>query len=305
MTAPGVNASSASTPSVTVIVPFRDVVDYLDEALDSLAAQAYPGLQVLLVDDGSERPGAEAIAARQAHQLDIELLRRPPQGVSAARNAGVAAARGEYVAFLDADDVWLPGKLGQQIDALLACPDAVLCYTNSRYVDARGRPLGKSHSEQLGLERLPDGEVGAAALACSFLLPSTLVMRRERYLECGGFDPRLSIGEDWEFLVRCARLGPVLALQQPLILYRRHPQSVGRARDTLAARLSTIDTILAGAGEQGSAGLRRRHRADAYLHAAVTQLRHRRAWRGLRYLSLAALNAPLHLLRALWRARRR
>lgn len=113
---------------VTVIVPVYNGEAFLGEALDSILAQDHRPLQILVVDDGSSDRSAEVAAGRPG----VELLRKPHSGLAATLNHGIGQARGEYLAFLDADDRWLPGKLTRQLDVLRRAPDIDLVFTHAR-----------------------------------------------------------------------------------------------------------------------------------------------------------------------------
>jgi glycosyltransferase involved in cell wall biosynthesis len=107
-----------SQPLVSVVVPVRNGERFLGEALDSVLAQDYEPVELIVVDDGSTDGSGDIAGARGAH-----VIRQEGGGLAAARNAGLAAAQGELVAFIDADDVWLPGKLVRQVEYLLDRPD--------------------------------------------------------------------------------------------------------------------------------------------------------------------------------------
>lgn len=241
------------TPRASVVIPFRDVIAYLPAALDSLVAQTERDFEVLVVDDGSTVEHTDALVAPWKDRLNIRFLRRAPAGVSAARNAAVREAQGEYVAFLDADDAWLPDKLASQLARF--GNDAILSYGNVRFIDAAGCPTGKDLKLQVGLAELPSGDCRAALARGNFVMPSTLLMRRADYLDLGGFDEAIGYTEDWELAVRAVARGPFVAHQEPLTLYRRHGASVTLSNKNRAQRQVVADRALAlvPAGERDAA----------------------------------------------------
>lgn len=127
-------------PAVSVLVPFRDAAATLGATLDSLVAQSFPGWEALLIDDASQDGGPALAAARAAADPRFRLIRNDRRaGVAGARNIGIRAARGRWIACLDADDIWLPGKLAAQIPPLRA--GAPLVFSSYARVDAAGRVL--------------------------------------------------------------------------------------------------------------------------------------------------------------------
>src|SRR5690606_20987586 len=117
---------------VSVVIPAYNVGPHIAEAIESVLAQDYPQVEIVVVDDGSKDDTAEVVATRYPQ---VSLIRKENGGAATARNAGIRAARGEFVAFLDADDIWLPGKLTAQIDYLRAHPDVAMnCTGFSQWV---------------------------------------------------------------------------------------------------------------------------------------------------------------------------
>jgi len=193
-------------PSVSVIVPVYNAGEYLAEALDSVLAQDYDPVEVVVVDDGST-DGSAAIAA----QRPVRLIRRAHAGIASTRNAGVAAANGELIAFLDADDVWLPGTLALRVEHLIANPEL-------DYVLAR-------------IEIFGDGELKApswlpadwASRPQPGMLP-TFVGRAALVAAIGGFDEAFVLGEDGDWLARLSDAGVRgESLDAVCARCRRHP----------------------------------------------------------------------------------
>lgn len=202
---------------VTVVIPAYNPGRYLMAALDSLLAQSMPDWRCVVVDDGS----TEDLAWVQDVDPRIELLRQENRGVSAARNVGTALAAGPYVAYLDADDLWGPEKLALQVIALQGQPDAVLCHTGGRIVDADGTrteswPYGRQYDGYRDLLRSP------------FLGTPSVLVRRSSLQDVGGWDETLRYAEDVDLWLRLIRLGPFVYLPQELFSYRQHDSNATR-----------------------------------------------------------------------------
>lgn len=208
---------------VSVIIPFRDVVEYLVDALNSLAYQTYRDFEVILVDDGSESSCPDFVGQWEG-RFDISLLKTEPKGVSSARNAGLKACRGEFVAFLDADDIWLPRKIERQVALLSKSFDYDGVYCNAFLIDGAGKFIGRTRASQAGIPFLPEGTVRLSW--ADKIITSTVLLRKTSIDQTGGFDERLRIAEDWDFFLR--KPFRLLCIQEPLILYRRHSRSVGK-----------------------------------------------------------------------------
>jgi len=182
----------------------------------SVLEQTVPDLEVIVVDDGSSDDTVEV--ARAIADPRVRVVVRDNGGASAARNTGIDAARGTWVAFLDSDDVWLPVKLERQLAYVTAHPDVHAVQTGAYFVDdalrvlhvRRCRPSHDALWETLLFENLPS-------------FPSTLMIRRSKLEEIGGFDTSLAILEDWELAIRASRFCNLRSIEEPLSLYRTHP----------------------------------------------------------------------------------
>ena len=194
--------------SVSVIIPSYNYGRYIGEAIDSALGQTLPPLEVIVVDDGSTDDTPEVLAK---YGDRIRVLRQQNAGVAIARNSGIAAARGELVAFLDADDVWLPRKLELQTARFDGSVGLVHC--------------GVEFGTAIQLPRI-EGDVADALL---LLEPdvihgpgSTVIVPKRVAEEIGGFDASLPASEDWDFIYRVARRYRVAHVAEPLVRYRKH-----------------------------------------------------------------------------------
>lgn len=197
-----------SPPLVSVIVPVYNGERYLAEALDSVVAQTYRPLQVIVVDDGS----SDASALIAAGRPEVHLIKQANRGVSAARNAGIEMATGEFVAFLDADDLWLPDKLACHVAYHRENPDIGYSVAGLRhFLSDRDRPPQWLSSEEVGEER-----VG--------YLPGNLFVSSAVLQRVGGFDTRFRAGEGAEWFARAKDMGVLKVILPEVLLHRRiHP----------------------------------------------------------------------------------
>jgi glycosyltransferase involved in cell wall biosynthesis len=201
--------------TISVIIPAHNYARYVAEAIDSALAQTYPVLEVIVVDDGST-DGTPGVLA--AYENRIRVIRQTNQGVSAARNSGISAARGEYVAFLDADDLWQPMKLEAQMARFDADPSLGMVHCGAESFDADGRTI---HFWR-------DGMQGRVAINILRLEPviaapgSNMIVPRRVAEEIGGFDARMIGSEDWDFSYRVAARYEIGFTPEPLVRYRIH-----------------------------------------------------------------------------------
>lgn len=226
-------------PLVSVVTPFLDAERFLGEAVESVLAQTWPRWELLLVDDGST-DGSTALAREYAagHPGRIRCLEHEGHrtlGSSAARNLGLRHARGEYVAFLDADDVWLPPKLERQVAILEARPRAAMVYgATVHWHGWTGRPedAARDFPRRLGVP--PDTLVEPPALVPLFLplkaqTPGTcgVLVRRSVLEEVGGFEDGFTgMFDDQVLFYKICLRAPVFVESGRWDLYRQHPDSL-------------------------------------------------------------------------------
>jgi glycosyltransferase involved in cell wall biosynthesis len=237
-------ASARKLPRVSVIVPVYNGQAYLAEALDSALAQSYRSFEVVVVDDGSTDASA-AIARMYSYRSDgrVRLVSQANAGLPGARNSAMAAARGEFFALLDADDVWMPNHLAHAVAALDADPAVGLVHANIERIDAVGRSLGVP----LRFWRLQDDAYTAIALRHEHVSCPTAVFRRSCIDAIGGFDARFTgLGcEDRDLWLRIAEDWKVRYLDSVAARYRVHGsnmsgnrEKMGRARRLLVEKLA-------------------------------------------------------------------
>ena len=238
-------------PVVTVVIPLYDGGKFVGETLRSVLAQTFDRFEVIVVDDGSTDDGPEIVRACVSDPR-VQLARNPHLGVAEARNAGAerASDASRYLIFLDADDLWYPDALSTLVDALDRRPDAAGSFVLAEYIDDDGNLLypGDFPRHMRGREDLRDGrlvprdsnaDVRFEHLFLSNLVypPSCLLLRRPAYEVAGGFDGRF-VAEDWEFVARLAKQGPLVPVDRVLAGYRRHTSNASgnRSRNVHGAR---------------------------------------------------------------------
>jgi len=223
-------------PLVSVVVPTYDRPDRVERAVASVADQTYDRIEVVVVDDCSETPVADALSRDHADAFErFEVARHDRnRGGSAARNTGIRASEGEYVALLDDDDRWVPQKLARQVE-LFDRRDVGVVTTGAKVLDENGQLLRRYRHDDL-----PDDPVALTKrLLCRNVVGScsAVVVDREVVDAVGGFDERFPSWQDLEWYVRLSRHCRFGAVPDPLLVYRRDAdQRVSDDLDALTDR---------------------------------------------------------------------
>jgi glycosyltransferase involved in cell wall biosynthesis len=219
-------------PSVTVVIPAFNRVETIRAAVESVLWQSHADFELLVVDDGSSDGTMSALAGMTDPRL--RLLANPRNmGPSAARNTGIRAARGDWVAFQDSDDEWLPDKLAKQMARIAqAGPGCVAAYCGMLIDTPKDGSLGPG-----GVRYYPDASLGEREgnlleplLRRSLISTQTLIARRDALLEIGGFDESLPALEDWDCVLQLARVGTFAFVDEPLVKQYFSPNSITRNR---------------------------------------------------------------------------
>ncbi|MBI4568139.1 MAG: glycosyltransferase [Planctomycetes bacterium] len=213
-----------SAPLVSVVVPTYNRASLLPATLDAILAQTFKDFELIVVDDGSTDATADLLRARCAGDPRTRVVSRENGGIARAKNSGLEAARGRYVAFCDHDDLWLPHKLSRQVEALEGDPAAGLCYTRYGLFGEDGRVFKERP------RRGYSGDIFLPMLRKVFVLTSSAVARRTVIDRVGGFDPALALADDLDFHLRVAHAAPALYLDERLVLYRVYQGNASRTR---------------------------------------------------------------------------
>lgn len=203
--------------TVSVIIPAYNAASTIERALASVREQSGVGIEVLVIDDASADRTIDIVKDAILPGENIRLIRMPKNGgASAARNAGIQEARGRYLAFLDADDIWLPGKLRKQVAAIEADPEITVVTCNSQMTSATGVPLKEGHVNR---PPVAGKDAWKTLLVYNFLPTPTILTRTELVRELGGFDEALAVGEDLDLWIKLAIRGKIAVLPDILINY--------------------------------------------------------------------------------------
>jgi glycosyltransferase involved in cell wall biosynthesis len=216
-------------PRVTVLTTVYNGARYLDEAIDSIHAEEFTDFEHVIVDDGSTDATPEILARAASRDPRIRLLRNDSnRGIAPSANRGLAAARGEYVARLDADDISMPGRLSREVALLDARPEVALVSMNYESMSADGVLLGRSHRDH------PSVVVEYLLNFSNALGGHSQVMFRRNAVEAvGGYDETCAAALDSDLWTRIVRHGRIVVLPEIGMRYRVHDESVTtRARDT-------------------------------------------------------------------------
>lgn len=220
---------------VSVVIPVHNAERYLEAALKSVFAQTHAQIEIIAVDDGSTDRSVDIL---ERYSDRVVLVRQPNSGAAVARNRGVHEARGKWIAFLDADDLWAPQKLQRQLDAR---GNRLWCYTDSVFVG--GVNDGRKDSD---LNEKYDGQVLERLVCNNFVCMSSVLIQKQAYLQAGGFSERIRYVEDWELWIRLASTHELAYVSEPLVKYRIHSASGSRStRHTLPQHLKVIDQVFA------------------------------------------------------------
>lgn len=192
-------------PFVTVLIPAYNAAPTIRRAVDSVLAQSYRDYEVIIVDDGSRDATSEIVASYNSDKIRLIRLAHN-QGESGAMNEGIAAAQGELIAFLDADDQWLPDKLAKQVEALRNNPNAVMATCGCRFIDNQGNVFREFGMPPPGLRKT---EVWSSLLAASFIAKPCVVARTTALRAVGPFDTGLAIAADQDMWIRLSMTGEV------------------------------------------------------------------------------------------------
>lgn len=206
-------------PLISVIIPVFNSEKTIRETIASVLKQSFTNFELILINDGSQDITLEIIT--QIKDPRLKVFSYPNAGVSASRNRGISQATGEYISFLDSDDLWTSDKLESQLKALQANPQAGVAYSWTHYIDESGKFLYSGNKVAL------NGKVYEQLLLQNFIESgSNVLIRREALNQVGGFDESLFGPEDWDLLIRLAAKYNFVVVPIPQILYRMSANSI-------------------------------------------------------------------------------
>ncbi|MGA2602767.1 MAG: glycosyltransferase family 2 protein [Verrucomicrobiia bacterium] len=242
-----------TSPLVSVVIPTYNYGHYICETVESALAQTYSPVEIIVVDDGSTDDTRERLAT---YGNRVRYIRQQNRGLSAARNTGIQAAQGAFIALLDSDDLWLPDKLERQVAVAVHQPDAGLVASEAFTICEDGQRLDfeKERCPREGFRELTVRDL----LEFGAFSPSSVLTRRDALLDGGGFDEGLKAAEDLEMWIRIAVRSRVLRLNASLTGQREHSGSMSHQADRM---------------------FQNHRRAIDQLFVSVPQLRGRLKWR--------------------------
>lgn len=222
--------------SVSVIIPTYNRGWILKEAIDSVLAQKNADFELIVVDDGSTDDTPDLL---NSYGEDICVIRQSNKGVSAARNRGIDAAVGQYIAFLDSDDLWLPKKLSAQLDFFRSRPDALICQTEEIWIRKGVRVNPKKRHKK------PSGMIFEPSLSLCLVSPSAVMIGRTLLDEVGTFDENLRVCEDYDLWLRIACQYPIYLIDTPLIIKRGgHCDQISKGVGLDKLRIQSITRVI-------------------------------------------------------------
>jgi glycosyltransferase involved in cell wall biosynthesis len=212
-------------PKVSVIVPAYNAMNYLPQTITNVLKQTYQDFEIVIINDGSTDNIQAWIA--QINDAQVKLVSQSNQGLAGARNRGIQESVGEYLAFLDADDLWEHTKLAKQVEVLDGEPEAGLVYTWVAYIDEVGNTTGRVVNN---LNNQQEGYIWRQLTKQNLVeCGSVAMIRRECFTKCGVFDQNLgSFVEDWDMWLRIAKIYPFKVIKEPLVYYRQVTNSASR-----------------------------------------------------------------------------
>jgi glycosyltransferase involved in cell wall biosynthesis len=250
--------SAMEQPLVSVIIPCYNAEHYIGATIRSVLAQDVERMEVIVVDDGSRDRSVELVRAAFPQ---VRVVVQANAGVAAARNHGLRLARGEWVAFVDADDIWLPGKLQAQLAEMAAVPGCRMSYTAWQVWPCQTPEPDPAYLDELAASagdqarwRGASGWIYPQLLLDCVVWTSTVLAQRTLFEEIGGFDPGLRIGEDYDLWLRASRVTPIHRVARPYALYRMHPNSITRSLPTANYRAIVVGRALANWGMRSPDG---------------------------------------------------
>lgn len=284
---------------VSVVIPCYNAAPYIGATIRSVLAQQRANMEIIVVDDGSSDGSLELVRAQFPQ---VRALSQANQGVAAARNHGLREARATWVAFVDADDIWLPGKLEAQFALMASVPGCRMSYTAWQVW-----PSQQPEPEPGYLARLAARAADEAAWrgASGWIYPqllldcvvwtSTVLAERALFEQVGGFDTTLRVGEDYDLWLRASRVTQILRVPRPYALYRMHPASITRSLPAENYRARVIGRALQNWGMRSPDGALADQRAvrrmlakswsdyaGAHLHGGSLAQARRAGWTALR-----------------------
>ena len=290
------------SPKVTVVIATYNTGKFIGEAIASVFAQTLRDIELIVVDDGSTDDTQAVLRSLADNRMTI--IRQENAGVSAARNAGLAAARAPYIFFLDADDVLKRDALAKMSGTLDRMPQRVACFAHHMKIAEDGSPLSKP--ADLRWKFFPAADTLRHLIAKNFIACGAICIRTAAARSVGGFNRTLKLGEDWEFWCRLAALGDFAAMPDDVVLLYRQRFSGANHRlrhSALRPNFQAIEAVYSNPAIRQcffAKDLKRRRRLaeiDTFWAGARNEFAEGRLLQFTRYLAVGALRYPDSILR--------
>ena len=264
-----------SEPIISVIVPAYDAARTILETVESVLGQTFQDFELIVVDDGSSDGTAELL--KEISDSPLKVYSYENGGVAVARNRGIALAKGEFISFIDADDLWTPDKLESQLAALERMPEAGIAYSWTTMADENGEPLYPQKPVYF------EGDVYPQLLVNNFIFSgSNILARREAIESVGEFDLSLRACQDWDCYVRLAAKWPFVLVPRHQIFYRQYSMS-------MSSRINLVEEEILVAAEKTFQSapaelqrLKNQRLANCYQHIARLCLTHTQNAEGIK-----------------------
>lgn len=245
-------------PKVSVIIPTYNRAKYVKEAIDSVLAQTFQDFEIIVVDDGSIDGTGELL---KNYNGKIRYIYQTNKGLPAARNTGIRAAKGEYIAFLDSDDIWLPDKLDIQLKILEKNGDVGLIYSRMFVIDEDGVVNPTVYPKWKLATTLDEMLTEGYGIG----LPSTAIMRKECFDRLGFFDESLiGCGDDGDMFYRVEAFYKIIVVEKPLIKYRKHNSNMTYDRSKAYENYIRILNKLRRVNKEGSLIFKIKYKTSLY-----------------------------------------
>lgn len=244
------------TPKISVVIPAFNAQRWIEEAVKSALEQSLPPFEVIVVDDGSTD---DTVGILEKFGARIKLIRQSNRGPGSARNEGMKNARGEWIAFLDADDKWLSSKLERVMQFAKQNLDVVLFSHDAFVIDAQGKIVGV-----YTYQKLPSERQALSLIFRNTVMTSSVVMRCAVVNDVGLFKEDLNVSEDWDYWIRIAEKHRLFHINERLVMYRRLETSAVKSK--LDKSLEDSIRVIIGAGKRNQLSSTTLNRAIANLY---------------------------------------
>ncbi len=216
------NREEIRNPLVSVVMPAFNCEKFLAEAIESVLGQDYRPLELIIINDGSKDQSGNIARSYCRPDGSVRLIELPNGGPSKARNRGMEEARGDFIAFIDSDDLWLPEKISKQMMIFAEKPEIGVVYSQRENIDERGTVFQGYKAPVFS------GNVLQRLYVDNFICCSSAVIRRSVYEKIGGFNPDLRMSEDFDFFLRVTPFVSVEGISEPLVHYRNHSEQASK-----------------------------------------------------------------------------